>query len=378
MSGVAAGGGLAGALRAWLLASRPKTLPAAVIPVAVGSAVAARAGAFALAPALGALAVALTVQIGTNFANDVFDYEKGADTEDRLGPTRAVQAGLLSPAQMRRGMWLVFGACAAAGLYLTAVAGWPLLLIGVASILSGLAYTGGPYPLGYHGLGDVFVLVFFGFVAVCGTVYVQALGLVPLAWWAAVPVGCLSTAILVVNNLRDRHTDVVAGKRTLAVRFGRRGAERELLVLLVAAYTAPAVVLALGLASAWALAPWASLPLALGVWRQVKQREGPALNATLGATARLLVVYGVLFVGGLLVGGAWADSELGTNTPVGDNTGKSQLSPEDQSADGATTTIAIVALYLSKNSRTALAAATLASSSSINTAKPRVVTRRRR
>lgn len=288
-----------GALRAWLLASRLKTLPAAVVPVLVGTAVAARSGGPDWWPALAALVVAISVQIGTNFANDVFDFEKGADTADRQGPTRAVQAGLLSATQMRRGMWCAFAVCAAAGIYLATVAGWMLLVIGVVSIASGIAYTGGPYPLGYHGLGDIFVLVFFGFVAVCGTVYVQVQHLTPLAWWAAAPVGCLSTAILVVNNLRDRHTDVVAGKRTLAVRWGRRGAEAEMAVLLVVAFATPVVVWLAGWSSPWTLLPWASLPLAGGLWRQVRQREGAALNATLGASARLLVAFGVLWTLGL-------------------------------------------------------------------------------
>ncbi len=288
-------------MNVWLLAARPKTLPAAVVPVAVGSAVAATLGGFQWVPALAALGVALFVQIGTNFANDVFDFEKGADTESRVGPTRAVQAGLLSAGQMRRGMFVAFALTAACGLYLGALAGWPLILIGAVSILSGIAYTGGPFPLGYHGLGDIFVMVFFGFVAVCGTVYVQMLALPPLAWWAAVPVGALSTAILVVNNVRDRHTDIDAGKRTLPARFGRRFGELEYLGLLLVAFAVPVVLWRNG-GEPWILLPLLTLPLAARLWVQLRGWEGAALNATLAGTAKLLLVFGGLFALGLILG----------------------------------------------------------------------------
>lgn len=285
--------------QAWLLASRPATLTAAVVPVLVGSACAAAAGGFRLGPALAALLGAMLIQIGTNFANDVFDYEKGADTGERLGPTRAAQAGLLSPRALRAGLAAVFGLATACGLYLAWVAGWPVVAIGLASMLAGVAYTGGPYPLGYHGLGDVFVLGFFGFVAVCGTAFVQ-LGYVPaLAWWAAVPVGAVATAILVVNNLRDRHTDVRAGKRTLAVRLGAGAARAEYALLLAAAYAVPIAVVARGLASTWALLPLASLPLAVAFTRAVWRAEGAALNPYLKRTAQLLLVHGVLLAVGL-------------------------------------------------------------------------------
>ena len=195
---------------AWLLASRPKTLSAAAAPVLVGTAAASARGQVQWGPALAALLGALLLQIGANFANDVFDFEKGADTAERLGPTRAVQAGLLSARSMRRGMWLVFTLALAIGVYLTTVSGPVILLIGCASIASAIAYTGGPYPLGYHGLGDVFVFIFFGLVAVCGTALVE-IGHVPaVAVACALPVGALATAILVLNNLRDRVTDLGA------------------------------------------------------------------------------------------------------------------------------------------------------------------------
>ncbi|MBA3457955.1 MAG: 1,4-dihydroxy-2-naphthoate polyprenyltransferase, partial [Deltaproteobacteria bacterium] len=241
-------------LATWIAAARLRTLPAAVVPVAVGTAVVAATGRVAWCPALAALAGSIAIQIGTNFANDVFDAEKGADGADRVGPLRAVSAGLISAGAMKRAMIIAFIVAAGFGLYLVSVAGWPIVAIGLASIVAGIAYTGGPWPLGYHGLGDVFVLAFFGFVAVCGTAFVQ-LGEVPcLAWWAAVPVGALATAILVVNNVRDRAGDARAGKRTLAVRFGRRAALAEYALLLAVAYAIP-----LGLAMAGRT--WAALPL---------------------------------------------------------------------------------------------------------------------
>jgi 1,4-dihydroxy-2-naphthoate octaprenyltransferase len=283
----------------WVGAARLRTLPAAVVPVVVGTACAAAAGRVAWGPALAALAGALAIQIGTNFANDVFDAERGADGPDRVGPVRAVSAGLISARAMKRAMIAAFGVATALGVYLVAVAGWPVVAIGVASIVSGIAYTGGPWPLGYHGLGDVFVMVFFGFVAVCGTAYVQ-LGAVPgLAFAAAVPVGALATAILVVNNIRDRATDARAGKRTLAVRFGRGAALVEYAALLATAYAVP-----LGLALAgrpWAALPLASAPLAIVRLRAViAASDGPAFNRCLAATAQLLLLHGALFAVGLV------------------------------------------------------------------------------
>ncbi len=286
-------------MKRWILAARPATLTAALVPVAVGTACAYAAGGLRWGPALAALAGAIWIQIGTNFANDVFDAEKGADTEDRLGPTRAVAAGLITPAAMRVAMVVAFGLASLAGLYLTWAAGWPVMVIGVASVLSGIAYTGGPYPLGYNGLGDVFVMVFFGFVAVVGTVYVQTLDTPPLAWLASIPVGALATAILVVNNLRDIETDVVAGKRTLAVRFGRSSAVAEYAALLVAAYAVPLSLLA-------SRGPFILLPLAsapIGVWlvRRVATESGRSLNATLARTAQLLLLYGALWSAGIVI-----------------------------------------------------------------------------
>ncbi|HYH44539.1 MAG TPA: 1,4-dihydroxy-2-naphthoate polyprenyltransferase [Thermoanaerobaculia bacterium] len=292
-----------GSPAAWVLAARPRTLAAAFVPVAVGTACAYAAGGLRWGPTLAALLGAFLLQIGANFANDLFDFEKGADTAERVGPTRAVQAGLLAPRAVRRSMVLVFVLALLIGVYLTVVAGWVVVAIGLASIASAIAYTGGPYPLGYHGLGDLFVLVFFGFVAVAGTALVQAGSVPELAWWAALPVGCLATAILVVNNLRDVDTDRRAGKRTLAVRFGERGAVLEYSLLIGLAYAVPVFLAVTGRAAAWALLPLLTLPRALGLAIGVARQRGRALNPLLGKTALLLLLHGVLFAAGLALGG---------------------------------------------------------------------------
>ena len=283
----------------WIGAARLRTLPAAIVPVVVGTAVAHACGAIAWGPALAALAGAIAIQIGTNFANDVFDAEKGADGADRIGPLRAVSAGLITAAAMKRAMIGAFAVASAFGIYLVASSGWPIVAIGVASILAGIAYTGGPWPLGYHGLGDVFVMVFFGFVAVCGTAYVQLHAVPGLAWWAAIPVGSLATAILVVNNLRDRNTDVRAGKRTLAVRFGRRAALVEYAVLLALAYAVP---IGLAVHHPWRALPVITAPLALVRFGQlVLAGDGATFNELLAQTGQLLLLHGVLFSAGLVM-----------------------------------------------------------------------------
>lgn len=290
-----------GWLATWWLAARPKTLTAAAAPVLVGTAVAIATGAFQAGAALAALLGALLLQIGANFANDLFDFEKGADTEHRLGPTRTIQAGLITPRAMRLGMLVVFGLALAIGVYLVLLSGPILIAIGLCSILAAIAYTGGPYPLGYHGLGDVCVFVFFGLVAVAGTVFVQA-GHVPvLAWVAAIPVGCLATAILVVNNVRDIETDVVAGKRTLPARWGRRFGEGEYAALLVLAYASALYIAATG--SPGALLVFLSAPLALSLFAQLRRESGRALNACLARTAKLLFLFALLLSAGIALGG---------------------------------------------------------------------------
>lgn len=284
----------------WWMAARPKTLTAAVAPVMVGTATALYVGQARPWVAAVALLGAFLIQIGTNFANDYFDHIKGADTDDRLGPTRVTQAGLIPPEQVRAAMVLTFAAAVAVGAVLVWVGGWPIVAIGVASVISGVAYTGGPYPLGYHGLGDVFVFVFFGVIAVVATDFLQTGTWSLLALAASVPIGALSTAILVVNNLRDAPTDARAGKRTLAVRFGESFAVAEYVALLVLAYGGT-LAMAVVLADPWLCLPWLSLPLAWRMLHSVRNERGRPLNATLGGTARLLAVFGVLLSVGLVL-----------------------------------------------------------------------------
>lgn len=279
---------------------RPKTLWAAVTPVLVGAACAVSVSGFRLGPALASLGVAVFIQIGTNLSNDVLDFDRGADTERRVGPARAVQSGLLDRGQVWAGAWIAFGLCMVCGVYLAAVAGWPLLVVGAVSIASGLLYTAGPWPLAYVGLGDLFVLLFFGLVAVVGTAYVQALEAPAVAWWAGIAVGALATAILVVNNLRDRETDAEAGKRTLAVRFGGRFARLEYAALLLVAHAAVlAIVVRLG---AWPLLAWLVLPFGLALLRSIWRSEGADLNQALASTARLLLLFGLLLSLGIVLG----------------------------------------------------------------------------
>ena len=285
--------------RAWVLAARPATLTAALVPVAVGSACAFSVESFALIPAMAALLGAFLIQIGTNFANDVFDFEKGVDTEERLGPMRAVQAGLITPRALRIGMWVVFGLAIAVGVYLTTIAGPAIVVIGLASVAAGIGYTGGPFPLAYNGLGDVFVMLFFGFVAVCGTAFVQVGSVPSLTWWAAVPVGALATAILVVNNVRDETGDRQADKKTLIVRFGRGFGLAEYTFLLVAAWVVPLLLLLLGYCTAWVLLPWLLTSVAWKLFASLRHDHGTTLNATLIGTARLLFFFGILFAIGL-------------------------------------------------------------------------------
>lgn len=288
-----------GTLSAWVLACRPRTLAAAVVPVAVGSAVAAQAGGFRLDAAIFALLAAMLIQIGTNLANDVFDFEQGADTAERLGPPRAVSSGLLSPGEVRRALVLVFGAATAFGVYLVWLGGWPIFAVGVASVAAGIGYTRGKRSLGYRGLGEVFVFLFFGIVAVAGTEWVEARRLDPLAIWAGVPIGALATALLVVNNLRDRRTDALAEKRTLVVRFGRGFGVAEITVLLAIAHAVPAALVLLELASPAVLATLALLPLSRRIAREAEHQEGRALNATLARTAQLLLLFGLVFAAAL-------------------------------------------------------------------------------
>ena len=288
-------------VRIWFDAIRPKTLSAAFAPVLIGTAMAHAADALHWGAALCALGGALMIQIGTNFANDYFDFVKGADTDERLGPTRATAAGLISPENMRLAFIVSFLCVLPLGGFLLYRAGWPLLIVGLVSIASGILYTGGPAPLGYLGLGDLFVLVFFGPVAVGGTFYVQALTLPWEVVFAGLGPGLLSTAILVVNNLRDVNTDRKAGKGTLAVRLGTRFTRLEFATTIIGAAAVPAVLMVWMGAHTYALAASAILLPGAVLIRGVWKTEGAALNPYLGATGKLLMLYSVLFSIGWLL-----------------------------------------------------------------------------
>lgn len=269
----------------WVQAARPRTLAASIAPVAVGTAVAAQMGQFRPVNALLALLSSLFIQIGTNLANDYSDFKRGADAE-RIGPQRVTQSGLVQPALVKRAAWIAFDVAMVLGLVLALLSSWPILIIGIVSIASGWLYTGGPWPLGYHGLGDLWVFLFFGLVATCGTVYAQALAVPPQAWLAGVAMGALSTAILVVNNLRDRNTDAKVGKNTLAVKLGPTLTRVEYVVLLVAAFALPFL-----LGKPW---PLLALPLAVRPLLRVLRSDGAAMNPALGETARLQLAYAIL------------------------------------------------------------------------------------
>lgn len=288
-----------GPASALLLAARPRTLVAAVVPVAVGSALASRAHAFEGGPAFAALVGALLIQIGTNLANDYFDWKRGADTGARLGPARATQQGWLPPRAVLLAALGCFAGAAVVGGYLVAVAGPVLVVVGLTSIAAGYAYTGGPWPLGYHGLGDVFVFVFFGLVAVGGTFFVQTRTLDVVTLLAAVPVGALGVSLLAVNNTRDEETDRAAGKRTLVVRFGARFGRFEHLAMIVLSAVVPAAMWLSGAASVWVLLPLASLPLAVGPVRAMRTGVGRELNLVLAQTARFQLGFGLLYAAGL-------------------------------------------------------------------------------
>ena len=287
-------------LRLWLLAARPRTLPAAIAPVLVGTALAGSEDVFRPLPFVAALVGSVFIQIGTNLSNDYSDARRGADTEDRLGPVRVTAGGLMPPRRVLVGTYVAFGVAVAAGLYLAAVAGWELLVVGAASILAGVLYTGGPRPYGYEGLGELFVFLFFGIVAVAGSYFVQTEELRWEAFALAVPVGLLAAAILVVNNVRDIETDRRAGKRTLAVKLGREKARTLFAAMVVVAFLLPPLLVPA--LSGWVLLPFAALPLALPLVRTVATRtDGPALNGALAGTGRLLAVYSLLLAGGVLL-----------------------------------------------------------------------------
>lgn len=291
------------AWRHWLEAARPRTLPAAVIPVMVGTALAAAHHAANYGSAVICLAFALLVQIGTNFANDYFDFVQGADTPERVGPRRAVAAGLIAPRTMLAAAWLVLGLAFAVGLLLVRQGGWILLPIGIVSIACAIAYTGGPFPLGYHGLGDVFVFIFFGLVAVGATFYVQAGSVPPDVVSCAAAIGLLAANILVANNYRDMETDVRAGKKTLVVRFGRKFSAWQYGLSHLGALLGPVALFVTGGYRWPVLLPLVLAPVATRLTHRLKASCDPAEQvALLGRTAAYLAVFGVLLSVGVVLG----------------------------------------------------------------------------
>lgn len=287
----------------WLMAARPRTLPAAAAPVLIALAFAWRDGVFYGPASLACLLISLLLQIGANFANDLFDHERGTDTPDRLGPTRVTATGLVTPQQMRVGTAAVFALALLPGLYLVWLRGWPVLALGLALVIAALAYTGGPFPYGYHALGEVFVFLTFGVAAVCGTYYAQSGTLTPTVAWASAAPGLLIVNILVVNNTRDRPTDKAAHKRTLAVLLGREAMLLEYRLCLLGAYLVPGGLWMMGLVSPGGLLCWLSIPRAVRLYQEFKQAEGRALNKTLGGTAQLALIFSVLLAAGIWLSG---------------------------------------------------------------------------
>lgn len=285
----------------WVLAGRPKTLLAAAVPVIVGTAIAINDSSFKPLAAFAALICSLLIQIGTNYVNDLYDFKKGADNDGRTGPQRALASGLLSVTEMKTGIAVTFITAFLMGLYLVYIGGWLILLIGVASIAAGFAYTAGPFPLAYNGLGDIFVFIFFGLVATTGTYFVQTGEISLLSFWASVPVGALITNILVVNNYRDIDQDRIANKNTLAVKWGKRFTRFQYLFFMIISYVTPFVVFATFKDSVFVFLPLLSIPLSVKLVRMIYMLEGQELNKTLELTAKLSGIYGLLFAIGILV-----------------------------------------------------------------------------
>jgi 1,4-dihydroxy-2-naphthoate octaprenyltransferase len=289
------------ALRIWLMAARIRTLPAAIAPVLVGTALAGAGGIFRAGPFAAAMLGSILIQIGTNLANDYSDARRGADSEDRLGPVRVTAGGLVPPRQVLIATYVTFGLAVVCGLYLVFAAGIELLFVGVASIAAGVLYTGGPKPYGYEGLGEVFVFLFFGVAAVTGSTFAQLKAWPSEAFMLAVPVGLLAAAILVVNNVRDLDGDARAGKRTLAVRLGRERARTVYGLMLYVSYLAAVLPWLLGSLSPWVLLAWLTLPLAVRLARTVRTHaDGPTLNEALAQTGMLQLAFCVLLSAGVL------------------------------------------------------------------------------
>ena len=288
-------------MKNWLLAARLKTLAASIAPVTLGSALAFHDGTFHLFICLMTLLAAVLIQVGTNFANDVFDFQKGTDREDRLGPLRVTQTGLISPEQMKRAMWHTFVLAICVGFYLAWIGGWPIVWIGLLSIVAGITYTGGPYPLGYHGWGDVFVFIFFGLIAVPGTYYLQTDTVSSLSISMGAIMGMLSNAILVVNNLRDVDTDKLSGKRTLAVRLGKYFSKIQYSLLMLLPFILPIYLWWISENEISLLLTVFAIPLSFHLIKQIFSLTGSDLNLVLSRTARFLIIFTVLLSTGLVI-----------------------------------------------------------------------------
>ena len=288
-------------MKNWLLAARLKTLPAAISPVILGSALAFHDRSFHAFICVMTIFAAVLIQVGTNFSNDVYDYQKGSDREDRLGPTRATQSGLISPEKMKIAMWVTFGLAICLGFYLAFIGGWPIVWIGLASIVAGITYTGGPYPLGYHGFGDLLVFIFFGLIAVPGTYYLQVGAVTELSFWMGAIMGMLSTAILVVNNLRDADTDKISGKNTLAVRMGKTFTKIQYSVLVLIPFLLPVYIWFYYESELSLFLTIFALPISFYLIKEVFTLKGRELNSVLICTVRLLFIFTILLATGLVL-----------------------------------------------------------------------------
>lgn len=289
-------------LKTWIEAARPQTLAAAFTPIFIGAGIAWHDSSFSAASTSVALVCALLIQIGTNFANDYYDFIKGADTHERIGFQRATAAGLIAPKTMRNATIITMALAFLIGQYLIWVGGWQVLVIGLLSLLFGILYTGGPYPLGYNGLGDIFVFIFFGIVAVMGTYYVNTLEWSESSFWASLAVGALCTNILVINNLRDVEQDTKAGKRTMGVMFGDTALKIEYTAMLLLAYAVPPHFYFKLDYSLWVLLPFLALPLAFLHAKKVwNEKEKVNLNKVLEQTAKFMALFGILFTAGIIL-----------------------------------------------------------------------------
>lgn len=286
---------------AWIIASRPRTLLAAVVPIVVGTSIAIYTRSFHPVAAFIALCCSILIQVGTNFVNDLYDFLRGTDKKERPGPQRAIASGILTHREMNIGIYLTFGLSFILGMFLVYICGWFVFTIGVVSILAGIAYTAGPFPLAYHGLGDIAVFIFFGFVGTIGTYYVQTQEITPLIFWASIPVGALITNILVVNNYRDREDDRLNGKNTLAVILGKSFAKLQYVFFMLISYSILFVVYFTYKSSLIVFLPLLSLPIAIKLIKMIYTLEGHELNKTLELTAKLSAIYGLLFAAGILL-----------------------------------------------------------------------------